>query len=287
MADDYVFRHHWGDWGVSPFFSYAPGFFFGEDPPKPDKGVTVDNSPADGYFVYRNRNGKSEYLHKNGTWHKQCGAANFYASEREATVAAVLAGMESPEVKELKAANETAQKRLAEKQKVVEQVCKERDGARAARDGAVSRADALAAEVAKLKGDLAQNWGDARKLDECERIAKGEPVNVLHFSNAVDAVRKLRADYEYEKKRADDFVSAVGRNGPLLAAIRQVAEGGPCPWAGPKSDTLDAVKAMRNHLQACEKIAKGDGAMWNGDSPAVDAVLKLRQRYTKAKEALA
>jgi len=180
------------------------------------------------------------------------------------------------EIERLKAANATAQKRLAAKQAVVDQVCKERDEAKSLAkshleygDGQLKRAESLWAEVAKLKGDLAQaivpdpscvfvpaDPQGCKRLRDCAAIARGEPVdNEDSKSIAVKAVRKLRADYEYEKKRGDTM------NGQLALA--------------------------QNHLKACEGIAKGDGASWTGCSPAVDAVLSLRQRYTKAKEALA
>jgi hypothetical protein len=274
---------------------YCGGFSFPvfrwEERPAADKGITVDNSPMHGYFVYRGRDGVSEFLHKDGTWHRQCGLPNFYASEREATVAAVLAGMESPEVKALKEANAIAQRRLAAKQAVVDQVCKERDQARAGRDGAVSWADALAAEVAKLRGNLAQaivpdpsavfvaeDPQGVKRLRDCAAIARGEPVdNPDTKSIAVKAVRKLRADYEHEKKRAADFVSAVERNGPLLAAIRQVAEGGPCPWAGPQSDTLDSVKRMRADYDALLRAGRY----------YADGLSAANGKIRKAREALA
>lgn len=84
----YGYHHQWGNWGDPYAISFAS--LFGPQKPKPDCGATVRRS-HDGHYVFRVAGGVENYLHKDGTWHKQCGLQNFYASEREATVAADLA----------------------------------------------------------------------------------------------------------------------------------------------------------------------------------------------------
>lgn len=184
-------------------------------------------------------------LHKNGNW----GLGDWFASKREAEVAAVLAGMKSPEVRELKEANETAQKRLAAKQAVVDQVCKERDGLRHeveelkdARANSHNQIRRLSAEVAKLKGDLAQAELSRDKLRsellspcgesyirDCiyDQATKGKDTCGGDYAS-LNAVRKLRADYEAAKAANESLAAecwdrAVSQ-GSLNAKIRAAAE---------------------------------------------------------------
>lgn len=284
MGYDCYYRY--GNWAGPYKISFAS--LFGPQKPKPDCGVTVDRT-VDGYFVYRCRSGNSEYLHKDGTWHKQCGLPNFYASEREATVAAVLAGMESPEVRELKAVNETAQKRLAAKQAVVDQVYREREAFRA-------EAANLRRENTELS--RADEGKCFRRATACGKIAKGEPCDFpAGVSNCVDAVRKLRADYEaFQKAYISDFdrlnklagdcpagaclvewaadeierlredrdtkqqyidvyAKAERGNANVLAAIRNVCEGGPFRY-DLGSDTLTAVQNLKHKCNRLERLAK-------------------------------
>lgn len=263
--------HSWNNWGISPImsFPYSEGFFFGEEEPKPDKGIAVEDSITNGHFVYQNRNGKSEYLHKDGTWHKSCGEANFYSSKREAEVAAVLAGMESPEAKQLR-------ERLTAKQAFNDSVCRERDNLKACNKNQADQITRLSAEVAKLKGDLAQAEPICGgKLHAAKEIAEGRGCHLFRESESLNAVRKLRADYEAAKRarhynfsRLESLAAGVVKDGETIT-----------DWAA------EEIIRLRNHLNACKGIASGDVAVWIGSCAALDAVIKCRHQAVKAENA--
>lgn len=151
------------------------------------------------------------------------------------------------EIAELKAANETAQRRLAAKQAVVDQVCRERDDkneeirklkcelhdasaaasfANQRRESLVKECAALSVEVARLKGELANIYVDDsfRRATACGKIAKGEPCDFpLGLSECVNAVRKLRADYEATLREgryyADSLSAAKSQIGRAREAL--------------------------------------------------------------------
>lgn len=240
--------------------------------------ATISWCPAEEIKVWENlgrwavKRGTSQSLNKDGTW----GLGDWFASKREAEVAAVLAGMESPEVAELKKANETAQKRLAEKQKVLDQIGRE--------------VSCIRDEVEKLRRENVElsacNCRQRDQIDTCEALAEGRPYSTAGFAAAAGAVARLKKDRDQLagelanlKASRDNYCDQITRLSAEVAKFKGDLAQAIVPDPNFTFTPEDPQGARR--LQDCKAIAEGRKPRFGVTSKAIDAVRKLRADYDR------